>query len=121
MSQHPYLLRAWSQHKVGTEPGEQVCLHLEEAAKGMKTTQQLVKRRLKLCQTKGVCSPNYAKAFISLIMLFSCFSIKIYVNNSLGKTKTWPGMLIKGMRVKKHSFVGNLAIFIGFVNHSKLN
>lgn len=59
---------------MGTELGEQVCLHLEEAARDMKMTQQLVKK-IEIVPGKGCFFPNYAKALISLIMLFSSFSI----------------------------------------------
>ena len=60
---------------MGTELGEQVCLRLEEAARDMKMTQQLVKKKIEAVPSKGCFFPNYAKALISLIMLFSSFSI----------------------------------------------
>lgn len=60
---------------MGSELGEQVCLRLEEAARDMKTTQQLVKKKTEAVPGKGCFFPNYAKALISSIMLFSSFSI----------------------------------------------
>ena len=60
---------------MGTELGEQVCLCLEEAARDMKMTQQLAKKKIEVVPGRGCFFPNYAKALISLIMLFSSFSI----------------------------------------------